>query len=419
MQNTIKDEVEVQDAQEAVRNLYAKHLGSKLVAISRMFGGQVERESHGATITTENGDTYINCAGYGVFLLGATNTRVVDAVVAQVRRHPVSARLFIDGVAPRAAEALISIAPQGLNKVYFASSGAEAVETALKLARINGHRRIVTATNGYHGRTIGALSVSARPIYQQPFQPLLHDVTEVPFGDAAALDRALEDAPPSCFIVEPIQGEGGVIIPPPGYLEQVSEICVDRGCFLIIDEILTGLGRVGKMWAISGVNVHPDVVLAGKTLSGGVIPVSAVLATDAAYAPFEKDPILHQATFSGAPVAAAAALAAIETLLADDVAAMADRLGRRLLDSFRKSAEAAPPGAVKDIRGAGLLLGIEFTDGGFAGEMMLGLVERGVLANHSTNNVSVIRFTPPAVLEETQVRSIESAVHHGFSTLSV
>jgi putrescine aminotransferase len=402
------------DEADLIRELYAKHLGNRLVAISRMFGGKVELRSHGATVETTDGSSFINCAGYGVFLLGATNPHVIAAVGEQLRTHPISSRLFIDGTSARAAAALSAIAPPGIDKVYFANSGAEAVETALKLARINGCRRIVTTTNSYHGRTIGALSVSARPIYQDPFKPLLSDVAEVPFNNPSALDEMLADRPLSCFIVEPIQGEGGVNIPSGSYLAEVSKICKDRDCFLIIDEILTGLGRLGKMWAISDMDVHPDVLLAGKTLSGGAVPVSAVLATSEAYAPFERDPMLHQSTFSGAPIATAAALATIEALAIYDVIPKAKQYGLRLLDSFRELSKRAPEGVVKEVRGAGLLLGIEFTDGGYAGEMMLGLIENGILANHSVNSPTVIRFTPPAILTEEELCAIEYAVGQSF-----
>lgn len=403
--------------EDQIREIYSRTLGHKLVSITRMFGGQIESASHGAAIHTEAGDSFINCAGYGVFTLGSTNQHVVDAVVAQARKHPLSARVFIDSVVPRAAEALLRIAPAGMGKVYFANSGAEAVESALKLARINGHRRIVVARSGYHGRTLGALSVSARPIYQEPFLPLLPDVVEVPFGDAVALDRALTGQPPSCFIVEPVQGEGGVVIPDPSYLAEVSRACKAHDCFLIIDEILTGMGRLGRMWGISGRDVHPDVVLVGKTLSGGVVPVSAMMATDAAFAPFERDPMLHQSTFSGAPIAAAAALAAIEALEIYDVVATADRVGHRLLATLKSAAADAPSGVVADIRGEGLLLGVEFTDGGYAGEMMLGLIENNVLANHSSNNPTVVRLTPPAVIEEGEIVAIENAIRSSFRTI--
>lgn len=404
------------DFSDEIRQIYAQTLGSKLVAISRMFGGQVERESHGAQLVTEDGQSFVNCAGYGVFLLGATHPHVVAAVVEQVQRHPLSARLFIDSVSPRAAAALVRCAPEGMEKVYFANSGAEAVESALKLARINGYRRIVTATNSYHGRTLGALSVSARPFYQEPFRPLLPDVVEVPYNDAAALERALTGEPPSCFIVEPVQGEGGVIVPDPDYLAEVSRVCQERDCFLIVDEVATGLGRLGRMWGVSGQDVLPDVMVVGKALSGGVVPISAILATSKAYAPFEKDPLLHQSTYSGSPLATAAALAALEAIELYDVVANADRIGRRLLASFRKSAEGAPEGVVKDIRGSGLFIGIEFANPGHAGEMMLNLVDQGVIANHSLNNSCAIRFTPPAVLDESEIRVIENAVRRGFES---
>ncbi|MFE6862134.1 aspartate aminotransferase family protein [Nocardia sp. NPDC057668] len=401
-----------------VRETYSRYLGSKLVALSRIFGGQVERRSHGALVFDESDTPYVNCSGYGVFLLGATNPHVVAAVVEQVQRHPLSARLFIEGRVAQAAEALVDIAPPGLSKVYFTCSGAEATETALKLARIHGFRRVVTMTNGYHGRTIGALSVSARPVYQKPFTPLLADVEVVPFDDVEALRAALRAGPPACVILEPIQGEAGVIIPSPGFLDGVQAACTEFGAFLVVDEILTGMGRVGKSWAIEGTSVRPDVLLVGKTLSGGVIPVAAVVATEHAYAPFEKDPFLHQSTFSGAPVTAAAALAAIEALSIYNVVDEAARIGKRLLESFRAAARFAPEGVVREIRGAGLLIGIEFADGGYAGEMVLGLVENGVIVNHSINCPTVIRFTPPAVITDSEITQIERAVERSFASLT-
>ncbi len=401
-----------------VRETYARHLGGKLVALSRIFGGQVEQRSHGALVFDESGTPYVNCSGYGVFLLGATNPHVVAAVVEQVQRHPLSARLFIEGRVAQAAEALVGITPPGLDKVYFTCSGAEATETALKLARIHGYRRVVTMSNGYHGRTIGALSVSARPVYQKPFTPLLPDVEEIPYNDLAALRRALSDGPPACVILEPVQGEAGVIIPDADYLDGVQTACTEFGAFLIVDEILTGLGRLGKLWAIDGTAVRPDVMLVGKTLSGGVVPVAAVVATESAYAPFEKDPFLHQSTFSGAPITAAAALAAIEALAIYDVVDEAARIGKRLLESFEAAARHAPPDVVREIRGAGLLIGIDFADGGYAGEMMLGLVENGVIANHSVNCPTVIRFTPPAVIAESEIAQIEQAVQRSFASLT-
>ncbi|WP_024806414.1 aspartate aminotransferase family protein [Nocardia sp. BMG51109] len=404
--------------QDDILELCSRHLGRRLAGISRLLGGKVEAESHGARLTTTDGSSYVNCAGSGVFLLGARNEMVVDAVVDQIRRHPLSARTLIDDVSPRAAAALAAICPDGIDKVHFVSSGTEATEAAIKLARANGFRRLISTVNGYHGKTMGALSVTARAMYQDTFRPLVPDVVEVPYDDLDALRRVLSDGVPSCFIVEPVQGEGGVVVPSEGYLPGVSALCEEFGAFLVVDEIQTGLGRVGKLWGIDDLGVEPDALLVGKILSGGVVPVSAIACTSKAYAPFEKDPLLHTSTYSGAPIAAAAVLGTIRALAEQDIVARSRTIGKRLLSAFRAAASAAPAGTVREVRGRGLLIGIEFTDPGFAGEMLLGLIENDVLANHSMNNSAVVRFTPPAIISGDDLRIVESAVSRAFAGIS-
>ncbi|MGH3730134.1 MAG: aspartate aminotransferase family protein, partial [Micromonosporaceae bacterium] len=258
------------DAAELVAT-YRRHLSSGRAALGEMFGGHLELRSSGAVIRTHDDREFLNCAGYGVFLLGSTHPLVVEAVVEQVRRHPMSSRILIEPAAALAAQALVEICPPGLSKVHFTGSGTEATEAAIKLARMNGARRLVTTVDGYHGKTLGALSVTARPMYQDPFRPLLPDVVEVPYGDADALGKVLSDGEPSCFVVEPVQGEAGVVIPPAGYLADVARVCAEHGCLFVADEIQTGLGRLGRWWGVG--DVRPDMLLVGKALSGGVVPV--------------------------------------------------------------------------------------------------------------------------------------------------
>src|SRR5439155_23114837 len=161
--------------------------------------------------------------------------------------HPISTRILLEPTVARAAEALCSVMPEGLDRVHFALSGAEAVETGLKLARANGKRRIISMRQGYHGKTIGALSATAQEVYQKPFRPLLPDVTHLPYGDAEAPEQELAAHPGEvCLIIEPVQGEGGVIIPPPGYLKRVEALCREYDAFLIFDEVQTGMGRLGE-----------------------------------------------------------------------------------------------------------------------------------------------------------------------------
>jgi putrescine aminotransferase len=283
--------------------------------------------------------------------------------------------------------------------VHFVNSGAEATEAAIKLARALGRRTLVSTTGGFHGKTMGALGLTANELYQAPFRPLLPDVHHVPFGDAAALRSALAELPDACVVVEPVQGEGGVVLPPPGYLTAVAGACADAGALFVLDEVQTGLGRLGTWWGADREDVRPDVLLVGKGLSGGVVPVAAMVATDEAYTPFDRDPFLHTSTFAGSPIAMAAATAAVTTIRDEGLVERARVLGERLLAGLRE-VFAGCDGLVSDVRGAGLLLGVEFTEPGVAGAYVLDLLERGVLVNHSLNAHRVVRLTPPAVLTD-------------------
>ncbi|NUT31133.1 MAG: aspartate aminotransferase family protein, partial [Streptomyces sp.] len=309
--------------------------------------------------------------------------------------------VFLEPVAARAAQALAAHTPPGMDYVHFVNSGAEATEAALKLARAHGRNAIVTTRKGFHGKTLGALSVTANATYQTPFQPLLPDTTQVAYGDAGDLKQALAARRDrACVIVEPVQGEGGVHIPEPGYLTEVAALCREFGALLVVDEIQTGMGRLGTWWGVDAEGVRPDMLLAGKGLSGGVVPVAAMVATAEAYAPFSRDPYLHTSTFGASPLACAAALAAVETMEREDTVARAAALGARILAGVRETCAPYREILVQEVRGRGLLIGIEFIEERAVGELLLELIARGVLVNHSLNSTRVLRLTPPAVVED-------------------
>ncbi len=386
------------DAQHII-DLYRTCVSKGRATLGELFGGHVEVESRGAWVTTASGRDFLNCGGYGVFITGAGHPTVIRAVERQLHRHPVSTRLFLEPQLALAAEALLGVCPEGLDRVYLTGSGAEAVETALKLARTQGRKRIISMRNGFHGKTLGALSVTAKDVFQEPFRPLLPGVSHVPYGDAAALEAELASSDEkACVIVEPVQGEAGVIVPPPGYLRDVAALCRTYDAWFILDEIQTGMGRLGFWWGADRDGVQPDILLVGKGLSGGVVPVSAVVATKAAFAVFDKDPYLHTSTFAGAPLAAAAARGAIQAIQEDDLVAKAARLGTQILAGIDGIVAEHLGDFVGEVRGAGLLIGVEFTEPGLAGDLLIELVEAGVIANHSLNSHLVLRFTPPAVL---------------------
>jgi putrescine aminotransferase len=391
------------DRDEIIR-LYGQHLGRTTARIAEHTGLPVEHRSEGSRVWDEQGKEYLDCGGYGVFILGHRHPDVVRAMHEQLDRHPVATRTLLSAELALAAARLAATTPPGLDYVYFACTGAEAVETAIKLARASGRRRLIAMERGFHGKTMGALSISNRAVFQRPFQPLLPDVTTVPFGDIAALDAALTSADgKACVVVEPVQGEGGVRIPPPGYLRAVAEHCRRAGAFLVVDEIQTGLGRLGAWWGCEAEGVVPDLLLAGKALGGGCVPVSAVVATEEAFAPFNRNPRLHSSTFSGTPLAMAAVRAALDVIERDGIVERARTLGESLLERVKGSLAGAPVDVVREVRGRGLLIGIELTHPRLAGAMMMALLERGVITANTLGVDTVVRLSPPALLVEDEV----------------
>ncbi|WP_174187624.1 aspartate aminotransferase family protein [Nocardia barduliensis] len=377
-----------------------RHLGRARAQLGSLLGGLVEHRSEGARLWTTDGREFLNCGGYGVFLLGARHPRVVDAVTEQLNRHPVGTRGLLEAAAAGAAAALAEVAPAGLTKVYFAGAGTEATEAALKMAAIQGRTRLIGAAGGYHGKTLGALSLTANDTYQGPFRGLLHGASRVPYGDATALEEALgRDGSDACVVLEPIQGEGGVIVPPAGYLAQVQRLCRERGAMLVLDEIMTGLGRTGTWWRGEIERITPDVLLVGKSLGGGVLPVSAAIATEQAYAAFDADLCLHTSTFSAAPLGMAAAAATLAVLREEDLVGASARIGARLHTALTEIRDRTCPRQLVDIRGAGTLFGLEFADAGLAGEFLLEMLDARVIVNHSLNAGPVLRLTPPATLQ--------------------
>ncbi|OMI36315.1 ornithine aminotransferase [Streptomyces sparsogenes DSM 40356] len=320
------------DTEEEILGLYRAHLSKGRATLAELFGSHMEVESSGAWLTTSDGERFLNAGGYGVFIMGARHPLVMEEVERQLHTHPTATRILLEPTVARAAEALVSVMPEGLDRVHFALSGAEAVETGLKLARAGGRRRIVSMLGGYHGKTLGALSATAKEVYQAPFRPLVPDVRHLPFGDAEALEAELRAHPGEvCVILEPVQGGGGVIIPPPGYLGRVAELVRAYDGFLVLDEVQTGFGRLGEWWGADAEGVVPDVLLTGKALGGGVLPVSAAVATREAFRPFDKDPYVHTATFSGQPLLMAAVQGAVRAVKEERLVSRARDLGAVLL----------------------------------------------------------------------------------------
>lgn len=391
-------------ARDATVDAYRRHVNAGMARLFQLTHSAIEASAEGSVVTDTSGRKYLDCGGYSVFLLGHRHPRVVAAVHAQLDRLPLSTRLLMSDGQAAAAQALADSCPPGLEYVVFGSSGAEAVEGALKLARINGCRQVIAMDGAFHGKSLGALSVSGRDTYRTPFQPLLSGVLRVPYGDADAVAAALNAADGRCAVIlEPIQSEAGVVIPPAGYLKAVRSLCDASGALLIVDEISTGLGRVGEFWASAAEDAAPDILICGKPLGGGVMPVSALIATAQVFGEFNRNPLLHSSTFAGNPLACAAVSATIGVLRDEDVPRRARELGAQLLPRLDQAIGAAAGGLLPvHVRGAGLLFGIEFPAEHLAADLLLELLDRGVIAAHSLNGHRTLRFTPPVTLTADQ-----------------
>jgi ornithine--oxo-acid transaminase len=346
---------------------------------------------------------YLDClSAYSAVNQGHAHPRILEALVEQAGRLPLTSRAFRnDQLGPYYQELC---ALTGYEMVLPMNSGAEAVETALKAARKwayevkgvpEGQARIIAADGNFAGRTISIVSFSSEPLYRAGFGPLTPGFDLVPYGDAEALEAAITPET-AAFIVEPIQGEGGVIVPPDGYLRRVRELCSRHQVLLIADEIQTGLGRTGRLFATDHEGVRPDMVTIGKALSGGFYPVSAVLASREILGLFTAG--THGSTFGGNPLASAVARAALRVLVDEDLAANAAAMGEYFMARLR---ELASP-LVREVRGRGLLIGVELhREVGGARPFCEALQRDGILAKET--HVDTIRFAPPLIITRDEI----------------
>ena len=389
---------------EQVMERYQRHVNAGLASLFKFMGFEaVEWRAEGSLIWDSEGNEYIDLlAGFGTLALGHRPAAVVAAVKEQLDRMPLASRVLFDQAVADLAAELAAMLPGNISKSFFCHSGAEAVEGALKLARLHtGRPGIVAAEGGFHGKTFGALSASGRDVYKTPFAPLLPDVSHVPFGDADALAAAVNERT-AAVILEPIQGEAGVIIPPDGYLTAARDICNRAGALLIFDEVQTGFGRTGLMFACEREGVAPDIVALAKALGGGVMPLGAFASTPEIWAVLERNPLIHSSTLGGNPLACAAGLAAIREIKRLDLPARAAALGERALAELRRLQEAHPD-IISEVRGRGLFVGVQFTDSDIAGLVIAGLAQRRVIAAYTLNNPHVIRVEPALTITEDEL----------------
>jgi putrescine aminotransferase len=403
---------------------YRRFLNPPLARVMKISGSTIEVRAQGTTIWDHNGKAYLDFAGgYGVFTLGHSHPRVVAAVHAQLELMSLAGKTMFDPLAGRLARELARITPGDLEISFFGNSGTEAVEGALKLARAATKRSKIVATHdAFHGKTLGALSASGRAAFKSAYAPLVPEIVHVPFGDADALAAELDDA--AAFIVEPVQGEGGVHVPPLGYLARARELCDRAGALLIADEIQTGLGRCGMPFGCDRDGVVPDVMTLAKGLSGGVVPIGAYIARPSVWnAAYGNAPLMHTSTFGGSPLACAAALAALEVLRDENLIENARLRGEQLLTGACRIVSEYPS-VLREARGLGLLVGVELTNEGYGGTIIPEMLKAGVTAAWTLNQQRVIRLEPPLIVAPDEIeRALEAlragvhAAHERLGTL--
>ncbi len=372
-----------------------------------------------------NGRKYLDClGGFGIFNVGHRHPKVVKAVSDQLGRQPLHSQDLLDPLRAMLAKTLAMLAPPGLDHSFFCNSGTEAVEGALKLARAfnPAKQTIVAATKGFHGKSYGALSASAKAEFRRPFGPMLPNIEHVPFNDLLAL----RDMMTSCravgedvgaVLLEPIQGEGGVNIPDDDYLPGVRALCDEFGALFILDEVQTGMGRTGRMFCCEHYGVAPDLMCLAKAFGGGVVPAGAVVGRREIFSRLFDNPFLHTSTFGGNPLACAAALATINVLIEEQLPQRAARLGQHLLGGIR-AAVAGHDGLVAGVRGKGLLIAIEFHDHATGFELAKRMLDRSVLVSGTLVNARVVRVEPPLTITEEEADYVCQALSESLKSMA-
>ena len=353
----------------------------------------------GSMVWDEHGRAYIDCAaGYGVANVGHCHPAVVAAVREQAGRLLSCPETLYNDQRAQLLQELAHALPAGLDRIFLSNSGAEAIEAALKLARAaTGRSGVVAAMRGFHGRTFGALSATWEAHYREPFAPLVPEFTHVPYNNLDALATAVGNST-AAVIVEVVQGEGGVRPGSAEFLRGAQALCRERGALLIVDEIQTGMGRTGRLFAVEHLGLEPDILVLAKALGGGV-PIGAT-----AFGPrcgsFSTG--MHGSTFGGNPLACAAARAALRATIEEELPARAERLGNALIERVRE----LPSRRVREVRGLGLMIGIELREK--AAPYLRALLEHGIIALPA--GPSVIRLLPPLVITESELDQVVASL---------
>jgi putrescine aminotransferase len=360
------------------------------------------------------GERFIDClGGFGIFTCGHRNEEILSVIEAQLKHQALHSQELLDPLRGYLAKAVSDITPGDLEKCFFTNGGAEAVEMALKLARIaTGGRWYISAVGAFHGKSMGAISMGGKSTYRVPYTPMVQQVQHVQYGVAEDIEKAIANLVAvgekvAGVILEPIQGEAGIIIPPAGYLKEVRAICDRYGVALIFDEIQTGMGRTGTFWRCQAEGVTPDIMTFGKAFGGGILPITGIICRPHMWtAELVDNPwLLGSPTFGGNPVCCAAAIATIKYMIDNDIPGVCAKKGEILIAALNGLRDKYPD-VIKAVRGTGLMIAVEFISSEFGYEVAKGLFSRGVMTAGTLVNAKCIRFEPAAVITEEDISEV-------------
>ncbi|MER1987693.1 MAG: putrescine aminotransferase [Solibacillus sp.] len=394
----------------------------KTVTLDNQFAA-VEWSDGGSCFQDINGKVYIDClGGFGIFNVGHRHPKVIEAVQNQLKHQALHTQDLLDPLRAMLGKVLADITPGDLKYCFFTNSGTETVEAAIKIAKMYSDKTtFISTTRAFHGKSLGALSATAKGVFRKPFFPLTPGFRHVPFGDTEYLRKTFESCAAvgedvAAVILEPIQGEGGIILPPEGYLQEVRALCDEYDALLIFDEVQTGMGRTGKMFASELYDVVPDILCLAKAFGGGVMPAGAVVANEKTFKSLFDNPFMHTTTFGGNPLACAAALATINVLLEEELPARAADVGKYFLQGLRE-ATIGHEDKVMEIRGQGLMIGIEFHNDEIGYALSKGMFDEGVLVAGTLVNSKTIRIEPPLTISKEEVDTVVATFKKVLSTL--
>ena len=384
----------------------------------------LEWSGEGAMLRDLLGREYIDClGGYGIFSAGINHPKIVKAVQDQMGRMALNSQELLEPWRAGLARLLAAVTPGELGCCFFINNGTDAIEGAIKLARLYTKRHTFISTlGGFHGKSMGSLSLMGKASFREPFASGLQDVRFVPYGDADVLEQQMQILEavgqlPAAVVVEPVQGEAGGVVPPDGYLQRVRETCTRHGTLFIADEIQTGMGRTGRLWGVDHAPVVPDIMCLGKSIGGGVMPLSAFISTPQIWEVLIPNPIIHSTTFGGNPIACVAGIAAITVTLEEDLPGQAARKGDFLLRELG-ALQRKYPQVLTDVHGKGLLIGMEFPTDEVGFKCAAGLFKRGVLVAGTYSRARTIRIEPALGIPDALLKEMLNRLEETFKEIS-